>query len=72
MSVELKPCPFCGNDVNGDEGCFQAGGFVAPSTPYWVVNCGNPSCNAETSATTRDLAIYAWNRRARQEASSDE
>jgi hypothetical protein len=56
---KLKPCPFCGNDVNDDEGCFQTGGFRS----YWVVRCGNPSCNAETSAVNREAAITAWNNR---------
>jgi len=62
-TLELLPCPFCGNDVSDDEGCFQAGGFVRPSKPYWVVRCGNPNCNGETSAVNRELAVEAWNRR---------
>lgn len=61
---ELKPCPFCGNDVNDDEGCFQSGGFIGPKTPVWSVRCGNPSCNADVSAASADAAIAAWNTRA--------
>lgn len=70
-AVALLPCPFCGNDMNDDEGCFQAGGFRAPSTPHWVVRCGNPSCNAETSAVNQDVAITAWNARAQAPAAGD-
>lgn len=62
--VFLMPCPFCGNEVQDDEGCFQAGGFRSPATPHWVVRCGNPECNAETSATNAESAVIAWNRRA--------
>lgn len=62
--AELLNCPFCNNDVNEDEGCFQVSGFRPPSTPAFSVRCGNPSCNAEVTATSRESAIAAWNRRA--------
>lgn len=61
--AELLNCPFCNNDVNEDEGCFQVSGFRPPSTPAFAVRCGNPSCNAEATATSRESAIAAWNRR---------
>src|SRR5690349_8613442 len=61
--AELLGCPMCGNDVNDDEGCFQVSGFRPPSTPAFAVRCGNPSCNAEVTATSRESAIAAWNRR---------
>lgn len=61
---ELEPCPFCGNAVQDDEGCFQSAGFRTGSTAVWSVRCGNPTCNADVSATSADGAIDAWNRRA--------
>lgn len=64
----LLPCPFCGNDVQDDEGCFQVSGFKPPSTPVYAVRCGNPRCNAETSAESREQAITAWNTRALTQA----
>ena len=59
----LLPCPFCGNDVNDDEGCFQSSGFRAETMPAWSVRCGNPGCNADVTATTREEVIVQWNRR---------
>ncbi len=54
---ELLPCPFCGMDVTGDEGCFPIGNV-------WEVRCGNPGCFAhEPSDASRSLAIRRWNRR---------
>ncbi len=60
---ELLPCPFCGNTVQDDEGCFQSAGFRPHSTAVWSVRCGNPSCNADVSGTSADDAVDAWNRR---------
>lgn len=60
---ELLPCPFCGNTVQDDEGCFQSAGFRPLSTAVWSVRCGNPSCNADVSGTSADDAVDAWNRR---------
>lgn len=70
--VELLPCPFCGNDVRGDEGCFQSAGFRTPSTPVWSVRCGNPECNADVSAIGEAAAIAHWNTRAATAAQAAE
>lgn len=61
--TELRNCPFCGNDVNDDEGCFPC------SPKYWEVRCGNPACFAHDSVrSTREEAITAWNTRPREDA----
>ena len=56
----LKPCPFCGSDVDND-----------PLIPFpsnregtsWVAQCGNPGCAAEIVARTKADAAKRWNRR---------
>lgn len=68
---DLLPCPFCGNDVSDDEGCFQSGGFTPASVPRWSVRCGNPSCNGETCGVSRAEAVAAWNRRTLDAAPAD-
>lgn len=68
---ELLPCPFCGNTVQDDEGCFQSAGFRPHSTAVWSVRCGNPSCNADVSGTSADDAVDAWNRRSAMRAAPE-
>ena len=55
MSEELKPCPFCGGDVEIAEGMNEA----------WV-SCSNKQCGMGASGmfSTRKKAIAAWNTRA--------
>ena len=69
MSVELKPCPFCGNDPDLDfhaSGCKQY--FDDMGVPYdtpilYTVKC--PWCGCVIGAyESTDGAINAWNRRA--------
>lgn len=57
---ELLPCPFCGLDVNDDEGCFPAGGACGG----YYVRCGNPNCHADLWDYTKVGVIEKWNRRA--------
>ena len=58
--AELLNCPFCGNDVNDDEGCYP----VDRSGRMWEVRCGNPDCFAHDPVrATRQDTIAAWNRR---------
>ena len=52
MSEELKPCPFCGGNVQKVKSSGRWG---------WFVSC---ACAAVgPSADSRDEAIRAWNRR---------
>ncbi|MET3929518.1 hypothetical protein ABIE51_001405 [Lysobacter sp. OAE881] len=55
----LLPCPFCGQDVTDDEGCFPAGGACGG----YYVRCGNPYCHSDLWDYTKDGVIAKWNRR---------
>lgn len=54
--VKLKPCPFCGDgDVNT---------YKCNITDVWYVSCAG--CGIRTEGdTSEDIAIAAWNRRAK-------
>lgn len=55
MQIKLKPCPFCGGNNLSVEGI----------TFYWV-ECID--CNATIAGhETKEEAIEAWNRRAKDE-----
>ena len=57
MSIELKPCPFCGgNDL-----------AVESATPDWSVACLNPACPVKPDCWigfSRKQAVEGWNTRA--------
>lgn len=55
MSEKLKPCPFCGGEV-------QLIGEFGVNCP--CVEC--PNCKIRTAWQIRDEAIYAWNRRTKK------
>lgn len=73
MSVELKSCPFCGGTP-----VLQKVGNDFTRSRKVIINC--PSCRTQrTDAALRrsmewliGVATEHWNRRAQQEASSDE
>lgn len=62
MTIELKPCPFCGSkgEINYREGL-----------EAWVVECSNHFCMASymigMDYDTEEEAIEAWNRRVADE-----
>lgn len=56
MSVELKPCPFCGGKAK-----------VGTTGTHYKVYCFNPACDIRPNTSFfKDMkfAIAAWNRRA--------
>ena len=63
MSEELKPCPFCGGEadlINND--------YVYEK---WFAGCHNGKCPVQPETYihgTKDEAINAWNRRAKENA----
>ncbi|WP_165424212.1 Lar family restriction alleviation protein [Pseudoxanthomonas winnipegensis] len=73
MSVELKPCPFCG----GKPILHEAGNDYTKSRRV-VIKC--PSCRAQRADSALrhsmewliGVATEHWNRRKQQESSSDE
>lgn len=52
---ELKPCPFCENANNL---------CVIDSDKGWYIVCGECCCRTDNKPS-KDLAITAWNRRAK-------
>lgn len=58
---ELKPCPFCGSEVelNG----FEMGITSDENSGYWYVLC--PECGASVQGSKdKATAIARWNKRA--------
>ena len=56
--VQLKSCPFCGNEVR-----LEGGDHVGrDGRPYWYVLC--PNCGGSVwGSEDKERAIEAWNRR---------
>ena len=54
---ELKPCPFCGNEVH-----------ITLEQGMWFIECENEGCGVlmgfEAKTVSRAEVIAAWNRRA--------
>lgn len=55
MSVELKPCPFCGGEAE-----FETYGGTACAVTCRKCRCGTPT----VSLNDGERAVEAWNRRA--------
>lgn len=57
MSIELKPCPFCGG---------KASLHSDTDGPTWFVGCSNSECPVEPHLYLNkgDEAAQVWNRRA--------
>ena len=67
MSIELKPCPFCG----GEASLYGGTNFETARSAYYV-ECSDPLCPVCPTTPTADLIAYkteakaaeAWNTRA--------
>ncbi len=68
MSVELKPCPFCGSPGVLEGGDFIGGWNEKTGPRPYKVECTNLRCIASYMIgavfETKEDAIEAWNRRA--------
>ena len=65
MKIKLKDCPFCGYEVDIDDG-----DSLYPNTrpdkegnASWHVGCYNPSCEAMIWGENKEDAIERWNTR---------
>lgn len=62
MSEDMKPCPFCGGEVEIET--VEMGGNVAESTYYPI--CTTKGCLAHEGGvddTIKEAVIRAWNKR---------
>ena len=58
MAIKLKPCPFCGREVEMFGGC-----TVDWSSPYFIMcECGASSIESDNT----EMVAYWWNRRAEE------
>ena len=68
MSIELKPCPFCGGKAERKESYKITGsGKLSKLIPQYYIKCGNKDCGLFVATCNRDTeeeAIEIWNRRA--------
>lgn len=70
MSVELKPCPFCGGeaelDFAGKSFTYTASnGKPYDSGFYYTVKCRDEVCGCKIGIyEDAEMALSAWNRRA--------
>ena len=70
MSVELKPCPFCGGDAELDFAhtsfCYIADDGKPRETGFfYTVQCDDEICGCRIGIYENpEMAIEAWNRRA--------
>ena len=53
MSEEIKPCPFCGSEIEEKD-------FVEEWIGWWVT-C--PVCDSLPAPTTKEEAMQQWNQR---------
>lgn len=68
MLTELLPCPFCGHVIFAGDDYIDSIYPADRERTLWSVHCtGNEGgCDASTLADSREGAIAAWNRRAKQ------
>jgi hypothetical protein len=55
--TDLLSCAFCG--------CLDVEGGPFPNNrdnTEWCINCGDPSCNVQMFAPTREEVVERWNR----------
>lgn len=57
--VELKPCPFCGGEIDHVSGGLD----VDDKGPYWYIYCGKCG-GSQYGDHNKKKVIEAWNRRA--------
>lgn len=69
MSIELKPCPFCGGEAYIVPGVYRDGGYIENCAHVKCTKCG---ANGDTFSecmpfdVVEQVAAEAWNRRAEQ------
>ena len=63
MMENLKPCPFCGELPEIDQGEYT---YKVKDRIYWAVGCMNDDCEVDVETDnfdTKEEAIKVWNTR---------
>jgi len=67
LLVVLKPCPFCGNPVDAEDGdvLHTTPSFIDPNERIWVLNCpvSADGCGVQVYGDTKQEVIARWNSR---------
>lgn len=59
MTEELKPCPFCGHKISGNQPYWDD---MDTYDVYWIIRCGY--CGALIFDEDKNTVIRSWNTRA--------
>ena len=64
--MRLKPCPFCGHDLNQQDLWHETVYPVDRTKTIWAVNCAEEfsGCGASMLGSSAEDAINNWNKRA--------
>jgi len=68
MSIELKPCPFCGGSVKLEKSHVRNDEIIGRRQYYGVVcrntnNLGGSCCMEQVPSASEEAAIARWNMR---------
>jgi len=63
--MKLKPCPFCGHDLNQQDLWHETVYPIDKQKTIWSVNCAEETggCSASILGSSGDDAINNWNKR---------
>jgi|LauGreDrversion4_2_1035121.scaffolds.fasta_scaffold361812_4 hypothetical protein len=65
--MKLKPCPFCGNDLNQQDFWHETVYPYNRQKTIWSVNCAEEvgGCSAQMFADSVEEVVKKWNKRQR-------
>jgi len=64
MTIELKPCPFCGSDPDGPH---YSDGYGDIHEPHYWIECSNAACGLLMQLPApEEFIVISWNSRAHE------
>jgi hypothetical protein len=63
--MKLKPCPFCGHDLNQQDFWHESVYPQSRGASIWSVNCAEETggCSAQILGSSAEDAVKNWNKR---------
>ena len=59
--MKLKPCPFCGGQIEKDDGIYP----TTRDRKHWQAGCNKVGCEATVYGKSKKDVIERWNKRKR-------